>query len=110
MKMIELYKKEDVNPFGAFVPLFIQMPILIGLYWVVSEINDPSNFYHLYSIFSEFRPTEISTNFYGFHLDNVGGVMGIILALVLGSTQWIQAYMSIQHSKKQEVPEPKKAT
>ncbi len=103
MKMLELYKKEEVNPFGAFVPLLIQMPILIGLYWVVLEISDPSNFYHLYSFFANFDPTQVSTFFYGFHLNNVGGTMGIILALVLGFTQWLQAYMSMKHTKKTEV-------
>lgn len=62
---------------GSIAPMFIQMPILIGLYWVISEINDPSNFYHLYSIFASFRPTEISTLFYGLDLSVVGGIFGI---------------------------------
>ena len=105
MKMLELYKKENVNPFGAFVPLLIQMPILIGLYWVISEINDPSNFYHLYGIFQSFNPTEISTYFYGLHLDTVGGITGLILAVVLGIIQWLQAYLSVKHTKKHEKKE-----
>ncbi len=36
MEMLELYKKEKVNPMGSCLPLIIQMPILIGLYWVIS--------------------------------------------------------------------------
>lgn len=83
MKMMELYKTEGVNPMGPIIPLLIQMPILIGLYWVISEINDPSNFYHLYRIFADFNPTEISTFFYGLHLDSVGGIVGIIFAIAL---------------------------
>ncbi len=35
-KIMELYKKEGVNPMGSCLPLLIQMPILIGLYWVIS--------------------------------------------------------------------------
>lgn len=35
-KIMELYKKERVNPMGSCLPLLIQMPILIGLYWVIS--------------------------------------------------------------------------
>lgn len=35
-KIMELYKNEGVNPMGSCLPLVIQMPILIGLYWVVS--------------------------------------------------------------------------
>ena len=57
---------------GSILPLLIQMPILIGLYWVVSQINDPSNFYHLYSFFKDFDPTQIVTQFYGLELSQIG--------------------------------------
>jgi hypothetical protein len=59
------------------------MPILIGLYWVISQINDPSNFYHLYSFFKNFNPSTISTAFYGLDLRGVGGVIGGIFAVIL---------------------------
>jgi YidC/Oxa1 family membrane protein insertase len=63
MEMLELYKKEKVNPMGSCLPLIIQMPILIGLYWVISGISDPSNFYHLYDFFQTFDPTKIDAHF-----------------------------------------------
>jgi YidC/Oxa1 family membrane protein insertase len=100
MKMLELYKAEWVNPMGSIAPMFIQMPILIGLYWVISEINDPSNFYHLYSIFASFRPTEISTLFYGLDLSVVGGIFGIWAGVVLAIVQYIQARMSVTYTEK----------
>ncbi len=100
MKMMELYKQEGVNPMGPIIPLLIQMPILIGLYWVISGITDSSNFYHLYQFFASFNPTEISTYFYGLHLDAVGGWMGAAFALVLGVLQWIQAKLSFVYTKK----------
>ncbi len=37
MKMMELYKKEKVNPLGGCFPLLIQMPVFISLYWVLME-------------------------------------------------------------------------
>ncbi|MET1256505.1 membrane protein insertase YidC [Aliikangiella maris] len=37
MKMMELYKKEKVNPLGGCLPLLIQMPVFIALYWVLME-------------------------------------------------------------------------
>lgn len=76
------------------------MPILIGLYWVISGITDMSNFYHLYSFFKTFNPTEISTYFYGLHLNEMKGTMSIILALVLALLQWIQARLSFHYTKK----------
>ncbi|QDP02839.1 membrane protein insertase YidC [Thalassotalea sp. PS06] len=35
--MMELYKKEKVNPAGGCLPLLIQMPIFLALYWVFME-------------------------------------------------------------------------
>ena len=32
--MMELYRKEKVNPAGGCLPLLIQMPIFLALYWV----------------------------------------------------------------------------
>ncbi len=98
MEMLELYKKEGVNPMGSCLPLIIQMPILIGLYWVISGISDPSNFYHLYSFFTSFNPSSIDTKFFGLELHQVGGIMGGIFALVLAFIQWIQAKLSFAYN------------
>jgi len=35
--MMELYKKEKVNPLGGCFPIFLQMPIFIALYWSLME-------------------------------------------------------------------------
>ena len=35
--MMELYKKEKVNPLGGCFPILIQMPIFIALYWTLME-------------------------------------------------------------------------
>jgi len=35
--MMELYKKEKVNPLGGCLPLVVQMPVFIALYWVLIE-------------------------------------------------------------------------
>lgn len=35
--MMELYKKEKVNPLGGCLPLLVQMPVFIALYWVLLE-------------------------------------------------------------------------
>ena len=33
--MMELYKKEKINPLGGCFPILIQMPIFLSLYWVL---------------------------------------------------------------------------
>ena len=35
--MMELYKKEKVNPLGGCFPILLQMPIFIALYWSLME-------------------------------------------------------------------------
>lgn len=35
--MMELYKKEKVNPMGGCLPILLQMPIFLALYWVLLE-------------------------------------------------------------------------
>lgn len=35
--MMELYRKEKVNPMGGCFPLLLQMPIFLALYWVLLE-------------------------------------------------------------------------
>jgi len=35
--MMELYKKEKINPLGGCLPIAIQIPVFIALYWVLLE-------------------------------------------------------------------------
>ncbi|MBT4520592.1 MAG: membrane protein insertase YidC [Halieaceae bacterium] len=35
--MMELYKKEKINPMGGCLPILVQMPVFISLYWVLME-------------------------------------------------------------------------
>jgi len=37
MAMMELYKKEKINPVGGCLPLVVQMPIFLALYWTLLE-------------------------------------------------------------------------
>jgi YidC/Oxa1 family membrane protein insertase len=36
-EMMALYQKEKVNPLGGCLPILIQMPVFIALYWVLME-------------------------------------------------------------------------
>ena len=35
--MMELYKKEKINPLGGCFPILVQMPVFLALYWVLME-------------------------------------------------------------------------
>ena len=36
-EMMALYKREQVNPLAGCLPLLLQMPIFLALYWVLME-------------------------------------------------------------------------
>jgi len=36
-EMMSLYKKEKINPLGGCLPMLLQMPVFISLYWVLFE-------------------------------------------------------------------------
>jgi len=75
MAMMELYKKEQVNPMGSCGLLLIQMPILLVLYRVVMGVESPINYYYIYSFLLPFSISDILTNFYGIDLLGKGGIV-----------------------------------
>jgi|TARA_B110000305_G_scaffold41143_1_gene42816 YidC/Oxa1 family membrane protein insertase len=36
-EMMDLYKREKINPLGGCLPIVVQMPVFISLYWVLLE-------------------------------------------------------------------------
>ena len=84
MELMNLYKSEQVNPLGSCLPLLIQMPLLIVLYWVVLGITETSNYYYLYPFLADFDISKIDTVFLGIHLLSIGGIAGIGLRIIVG--------------------------
>ena len=68
LEMMELYKKENVSPFGSCGFLLLQMPVLFVIYHVILQIQDPSNAYHLYSFLTNYNLGNISYDFFGMDL------------------------------------------
>ncbi|HPV70505.1 MAG TPA: YidC/Oxa1 family membrane protein insertase [Candidatus Magasanikbacteria bacterium] len=85
---MELYKTEKINPFASCLPLLIQLPILMGFYWVLSAGLKSQNFEVLYSFVN--NPGTIKTLAFGF-LDLSRS--NIILAVLAGAAQFWQAKM-----------------
>ena len=46
-EMMELYKTTGFNPFAGCLPIFIQMPILIGFYHAINRMNADGSVYNL---------------------------------------------------------------
>ncbi|MCH7882807.1 membrane protein insertase YidC [Patescibacteria group bacterium] len=81
---MELYKKHGINPFSGILMLFIQLPILIALYFVfIDDISSGAKY--LYSFVS--LPEIIHTKFLGLiELTQPS----IFLAVLTGLSQFVQ--------------------
>ncbi|MBP6921437.1 membrane protein insertase YidC [Candidatus Gracilibacteria bacterium] len=114
MKMMELYKKEGVNPLGSCLPILIQIPILIVLYQVILNISNPGNLAHLYDFdwLQNFRNITLNTNFFGLELKESGGIIGVVLGLTTGGLQFGQMWLaqkrikSAQPEKEEKLKDP----
>lgn len=95
MKLMELYKKENVNPMWSCWFLLIQMPILLVIYNVILSIKDPSNFFYTYSFLSNFDLQSISYNFFWLNLLWTWWVSWVILALLVAIVQFLQVKFSL---------------
>ncbi len=72
-EMMKLYKKEKINPLSGCLPILVQMPVFISLYWVLME-----------SVALRHTP------FLGWIHDLSVKDPWFILPLLMGATMWIQ--------------------
>ncbi|MFA6324917.1 MAG: YidC/Oxa1 family membrane protein insertase [Candidatus Paceibacterota bacterium] len=83
---MELYKKHKTNPFSGCLLVLIQIPIIFALYYVFYRgINFDNGI--LYSFLN--APSHINMNFLG--LIDIGQ-KSLILAILAGVSQFLQAY------------------
>ncbi|HSI20404.1 MAG TPA: YidC/Oxa1 family membrane protein insertase [Verrucomicrobiae bacterium] len=86
MAQMELYKKNDINPFGNCITLLIQIPVLITLYYSIRFGLTPDN-PHLYAWLP--RPEFINNNFFGINL--IAPDKTYVLPVLAALMQYVQA-------------------
>lgn len=86
---MRLYKENKVNPLGSCLPILIQLPIFIAIYWVFREGLTGNNFDILYPFVK--NPEHINTISFGFI--DLGKTGNVILAVLAGGAQYWQAKM-----------------
>lgn len=96
-EIMALYKKEKINPFSSILPLFIQLPVLIALYWVFQKGIDIAHIKDLYSFMPQ--PSEIKPFLFG--IINLAKP-NIILAVLAGAFQYWQAKISTVKKPKEK--------
>lgn len=86
---MKLYQEHKINPLSSCLPMLIQLPFLLALYWSLRNITTPESLSALYSFVP--NPGEI----------NLTGLFGlldlskpnILIALLAGASQFWQGWM-----------------
>ncbi len=101
METMNLWKDHKVTPFGSCLPIFLQFPILIGLYYVVREGLHIDKVELLYDFVAEgFAFESMQTNFLG--ILELMDLNIIVLPLLVGGLQFIQMNLAMARAKKKK--------
>jgi len=96
--MMELYQKEGVNPLSGCLPLLIQFPIFIAVYYVFRQYLSEESLRLLYH--SVARPETLHTSFLGW-LDLTKPEL-VVLPIIAGITSYFQMATMPQPEAPQE--------
>lgn len=99
-KTFELYKEYKISPLSGCLPILIQLPIILALYRVFLA-GFHFDAYHLYSFIK--TPESLSLGFLGIDLQS----KSIIMAILAGVSQFIQARFSAKRMKTVSDPNDK---
>jgi len=72
-ELMKIYKKEKINPLGGCLPILMQMPVFIALYWVLMESVELRHA----PFFLWIQDLSVKDPFF-------------VLPLIMGATMWIQ--------------------
>jgi len=93
-----LWKEHKVNPMGSCLPLLIQFPFLIAIFYVVQTGLNPDNAYLLYGSLKEFSIASINVNFLG--ILNLKEINAFVLPIIVGGLQFLQMKLAMMRTKK----------
>jgi len=96
-EQMKLYKESGISPAGCLVPLLVQMPIWIALYWSIMRLLavTPEDFLalsqYLYSWPLVYSTVPLGAKFLWFNLAYPDSYL--ILPILVGGTMWVQQKM-----------------
>jgi YidC/Oxa1 family membrane protein insertase len=87
-----VWKEAKISPFGSCLPILMQFPFLIALFYVIKNGLNPDNTFMMYSQYANFSLSDINTGFFGIldlTLPNF-----YVLPLIIGGLQFLQMKLS----------------
>jgi YidC/Oxa1 family membrane protein insertase len=96
-KTMELYKTHKVSPMSSCWPMLIQLPIMIGVYWIVREGLSPHLSHLLYPFNLNVDLTNFDEMFLGLDLTkrNI-----LVLPIIVAIAQWCAVKLSMVRAAK----------
>lgn len=104
-----LWREHKVSPFGSCLPILIQFPVMIALFYVVQSGLNPDNAYLLYTPLQDFSLTAIQTKFLG--ILDLQKINIWVLPWLVGGLQFFQMKLALAlqpNKKEKEKPQKKK--
>ncbi len=104
-ELMKAYKDHNVNPFAGILLLIVQIPVLIAIYQVSLNIFTPEKYATAYSFIA--FPESFNPTFWG--LINVSDSKNVILALLVGLSQYYQIRLIMKRTQPAKKKESKKS-
>ncbi|MFA7685707.1 MAG: YidC/Oxa1 family membrane protein insertase [Candidatus Gracilibacteria bacterium] len=93
-----LWKEAKVSPFGSCLPILLQFPFLIAVFWVIQNGLNPDQSHLLYTTYQDFSLKDIGVNFFG--ILDLTKTNIYVLPLIVGGLQFFQMKLSLARTKK----------
>lgn len=111
-ELMKVYSEHKVNPFAGIAIVFAQMPILFAIYRVSLNIFNPENYPEFYSFVT--MPEELNAFSFGAipiaeSAWDTQNIAAIVLALLVGVTQYFQVKIMMARTQPQKPKTDKKA-
>lgn len=103
LETMQLWKEHKVSPFSSCLPLLIQFPVLIALFYVIQNGLNPDNVHFLYTPLKDVDLSNIHTHFLG--ILELTRVNVIVLPLMVGILQFLQLKLAGLKKKASETKE-----
>lgn len=94
-----LMKKHKVSPLGSCLPLLLQIPFLLAVFWVTYDGLGPNTLVYFYESLRGFDFALLTTNFLGLDLTVAGSQFYCVLPLLLAVLQFGQMKLAMHHTQ-----------
>ncbi|MDA1060686.1 MAG: YidC/Oxa1 family membrane protein insertase [bacterium] len=107
METMALWKDAKVSPFGSCLPLLLQFPFLIAVFYVVQNGLNPDSVFLFYTDYNGFSLHDIGTNFLGVLELTKPNIY--VLPLIIGGLQFFQMKLAMANKNKKTTKKDKKS-